>query len=150
MRTTATLLPAVEDRIRDLARASADGTETGGILLGRGPDDHGLIVVEHAGDPGGQAQRRPDFFLRDRAHAQQLADEAWHESAEVWVGEWHTHPAGLPAPSPRDLATYSSLLSDPELAFLALVSVIAIPDPHEGWGQPRLLVWILKPSPHER
>jgi integrative and conjugative element protein (TIGR02256 family) len=140
----ATVLPTVVDRIRDLSRASVDGNETGGILLGRGPDERGLIVVERAGEPGENAERKPNFFLRDRAHAQRLADEAWRESGAVWVGEWHTHPTGLPTPSPQDLATYSSLLADPELAFQVLVSVIAIPDPDEGWEQPRLLVWVLQ------
>ena len=144
VRINVTIIPTVEGRIRELSRASVDGNETGGVLLGHGPDKHGLIVVARAGEPGEKAQRSPDFFLRDRVHAQQLADEAWRESGAVWVGEWHTHPTGLPTPSPRDLATYSSLLSDPELSFQVLVSVIVIPDPDEGWEQPRLLVWVLQ------
>ncbi len=144
---TATLEPAVEKRIQRLARAAADGRETGGILLGRGPDEHGVIVVEEAGDAGEHAERRPDYFLRDRAHAERLAEAAWERSRAVWVGEWHTHPDGLPIPSTRDLATYSALLDDSELAFKALVSVIAVPDPAQRWEAPRLLVWVLAPTP---
>jgi integrative and conjugative element protein (TIGR02256 family) len=146
MTYTARLEAAVEERIRELARAASDGRETGGILLGRGPDEHGVIVVEEAGDAGDHAERRPDYFLRDRAHAERLAEIAWERSRAVWVGEWHTHPNGLPIPSTRDLATYSALLDDSELAFKALVSVIAVPDPAQRWQAPRLLVWVLAPT----
>lgn len=82
-----------------LAPESADGRETGGILLGRGPDADGVVRVEIAGDAGPRADRRPDFFLRDLSHARELADGAWKRSRAVWVGEWHTHPTGGPEPS---------------------------------------------------
>ncbi len=144
---SARLEPAVEQRILELARAAADGRETGGILLGRGPDKHGVIVIEEAGDAGEDAERRPDFFLRDRAHAEELAAAAWERNRAVWVGEWHTHPGGPPMPSTRDLTTYSALLDDAELEFKALVSVIAVPDPRAQWEKPHLLVWVLAPMP---
>ena len=136
----------VERRIRELARTSADHRETGGILLGRGPDGDGVIHVEEAGEPGENAERRPDFFLRDRAHAESLAADAWKRSRAVWVGEWHTHPTGPPVPSTRDLVTYTGLLDDPELAFEALVSVIVVPDDEAAWETARLLVWVLTSS----
>jgi integrative and conjugative element protein (TIGR02256 family) len=137
---TVTILPEVEERIRALAAESRDGSETGGILLGRGPDDNGVITVEEAGDPGPAAERRPDFFLRDLDHARELAAAAWDDREAVWVGEWHTHPTGPPTPSNRDLVTYAGLLSDPELGFATLVSIIVVPDP--DWANPRLLTWV--------
>jgi integrative and conjugative element protein (TIGR02256 family) len=139
--------PAVEiqsearRQIGELAAESKDGRETGGILLGRGPGAYGVITIERAGDPGPKAERRADYFLRDLAHAKQLADAAWQENEAVWIGEWHTHPTGLKRPSPRDLVTYSGLLADPELSFDAFVSIIVVPDP--DWLTPRLLTWIL-------
>lgn len=139
-----TIAPEAERRIRELARESTDRRETGGILLGRGPDAVGVIYVEEAGEPGENAERRPDFFLRDRAHAEYLATEAWERSRAIWVGEWHTHPTGPPIPSTRDLVTYTGLLDDPELAFEALVSVIVAPDAETAWDAPRLLVWVLQ------
>lgn len=129
--------------IEQLARESSDGNETGGILLGRGPDPAGGIHVEIAGDPGPNADRRPDFFLRDLAHAQLLATRAWEEQRAIWVGEWHTHPEGGPAPSPVDLATYARLLSASALEFEVFVSVIVIPDEAEGWAKPGLYPWTL-------
>lgn len=133
-----------ERRIRELARASADSRETGGILLGRGPDANGVIHVEQAGEPGDHAERRPDFFLRDRAHAEALGAEAWERSRAIWVGEWHTHPTGPGTPSTRDLVTYSGLLDDAELAFEALVSVIVVPDADAAWERAHVLVWVLE------
>ncbi|HEY8465211.1 MAG TPA: Mov34/MPN/PAD-1 family protein [Solirubrobacterales bacterium] len=129
--------------IEHLARESSDGNETGGILLGRGPDAGGEIHVEIAGDPGPNADRRPDFFLRDLAHAQLLASRAWEERRAIWVGEWHTHPEGGVAPSPVDLATYARLLSASALEFEVFVSVIVVPDEAEGWSMPRLHPWTL-------
>jgi integrative and conjugative element protein (TIGR02256 family) len=96
--------------------------ETGGILLGH--HIHETVTVRHAGTPGPAAVRTPTYFLRDLAQAQVLADEAFTTDASVWVGEWHTHPAGPPAPSARDTATYRQLLDDPELGFHSVVALI--------------------------
>lgn len=136
--------PDAAARIAELALASADGTETGGILLGHGPDANGVIVVEGVGDTGPKADRRPDFFLRDLAHAQGLAADAWERDKAIWVGEWHTHPKGPIQPSPRDLNTYVALMTDAALEFKVFVSIIVIPDP--DWTTPRLLPWVLAPS----
>src|SRR5436189_6438762 len=64
------------DAIVTHAAASADGCETGGILLGYEENDLGAMLVMQAGDAGPNAERRPNFFRRDLTHAQQLADEA--------------------------------------------------------------------------
>jgi integrative and conjugative element protein (TIGR02256 family) len=140
------ITPSVEDRVMQMAGQSADGRETGGILLGCGPDAAGLIRVEEAGDPGSGAKREPGFFLRDLDHAQQLAAAAWVRSKSIWVGEWHTHPHGDPRPSPTDLSTYAGLLRTAGLEFEAFVSLIAIPDPDRGWDRPPLYSWVLAVS----
>jgi integrative and conjugative element protein (TIGR02256 family) len=127
-----------------LAPASADGRETGGILLGRGPDDDGVIEIVEAGDPGPNADRRKDFFLRDLAHAQALAETAWERERAQWVGEWHTHPCSGPKPSQRDLATYASLLGNPTLAFAVFVSLIVTPHETDGWDDPAMTTWVLE------
>ena len=141
---TIEIAPRARDRIRRLASESSDGRETGGILLGRGPDDAGVVRVEIAGDHGPAADRRPDFFLRDLAHARALADEAWQQSRAIWVGEWHTHPTGARAPSASDLSTYTRLLAASALEFESFVSIIVIPDAVDGWANPRLWPWLLE------
>ena len=144
MSYTVEIRPDAAARIAELAGASIDGAETGGILLGRGPDATGVIVVEEAGDPGPKADRRPDFFLRDLSHAKLLAAEAWQRDKAIWVGEWHTHPKGPFQPSPRDLSTYVALMTDTALEFRAFVSIIVVPDP--DWASPRLLPWVMAPA----
>jgi integrative and conjugative element protein (TIGR02256 family) len=139
--------PAAVETITTLAPESADGRETGGILLGRGPLPDGLIVIEQAGDAGPEAIRRPDFFLRDRAYAESLALSAWNDRQAVWVGDWHTHPAGGPHPSHRDLRTYAGLLAAAELEFLVFVSIIVVPDEAGGWRAPQLYPWLLNGQP---
>ena len=67
-----------------------DGREIGGILLGRGPDDDGVIEIVEAGDPGPNADRRNDFFLRPKI-AYDLAD-GWRATVggEVFHGPKHS------------------------------------------------------------
>jgi integrative and conjugative element protein (TIGR02256 family) len=126
--------------IADEARASTDGTETGGILLGTAEPD--AIVVRHAGRPGPRAIRRPDFFQRDLQHAQSFADQAFALDHSIWLGEWHTHLHAPPRPSTRDLATYRALLADPELAFDCFAAII-LADNANRWHTLQLSAWIV-------
>ncbi|MFE2472082.1 Mov34/MPN/PAD-1 family protein [Streptomyces mirabilis] len=123
---TTVLLAAPAARIVTTELRTADhSTETGGILLGH--HTHDTVTVHHAGTPGPAAVRTPTYFLRDLAHAQALADEAFASDGSVWVGEWHTHPTSRPIPSARDAATYRQLLDDPELGFHSVIAVIFTP-----------------------
>lgn len=115
--------PQALQAIGEQLRAVDDGCETGGILLGHEHDD-GTIAVRHAGGPGQGAVRTPSFFLRDRAHAQQLADDAYQRDGSIWVGDWHSHPRTPPVPSDLDLTTYRQLLADPDLRFAVFVALI--------------------------
>jgi integrative and conjugative element protein (TIGR02256 family) len=120
---TAVLLTAPAARVITTELRTADHTtETGGILLGHHTRD--TVTIRHAGTPGPAAVRTSTYFLRDLAHAQALADQAFTTDASVWVGEWHTHPTGPPAPSTRDTTTYRRLLDDPELGFHSIVALI--------------------------
>ncbi len=126
------------------ALASADGRETGGILLGHGPDHSGRIRITEAGRPGPLAVRREDYFLRDLEHARALAAAAWARERALWIGEWHTHPHGDPRPSSRDLETYAHLLAAGELEFGVVVSAILVADKGSGWESPGIAVWVIR------
>jgi integrative and conjugative element protein (TIGR02256 family) len=142
MRTTLIRLAAVAaDTIQREAPASVDGSETGGILLGHDLDE--AIAVTIAGDPGPNAARRPDGFLRDLAHARQLADEAYERDGSVWIGEWHTHPSSPATPSDIDMNTYGKLLVDPDLAFTRILSIIVTACPVHGWSELTLVPWLI-------
>jgi integrative and conjugative element protein (TIGR02256 family) len=101
---------------------SLDGSETGGILLGT--DSPEGIVIRHAGGPGPNARRSSCTFLRDRDHAQQLADAAWRRDRSQWIGEWHTHPSSELIPSDLDLDSYRHHLHDPDLELDHFVALI--------------------------
>jgi integrative and conjugative element protein (TIGR02256 family) len=125
--------------ICELAQATRDGRETGGILLGFDARRHEPLTVTMAGDAGPGAQRSATGFRRDLGHAQQLAHRAWVTQGAVWVGDWHTHPAGPPAPSRVDLGGYRSVLSHGEMP--GFVSLILAPHPQQGWDDPALGCW---------
>lgn len=123
------------------APASADGRETGGVLLGHDTGDR--ISVTVAGGPGPDADRRSDGFLRDLVHAQHLGDQAYDHDGSVWLGEWHTHPTGPPSPSPIDVGTYERLLADSDLGFERLLSLIVTPCVIHGWSETHVHGWLV-------
>jgi integrative and conjugative element protein (TIGR02256 family) len=132
----------LREHMRRLADASRDGRETGGILLGHGPNAEGSIEIAHVGDPGPGAERRSDFFLRDLHHGRRLAAKAWLEDGSDWIGEWHTHPAGGCEPSPRDLRTYTEILTTtPGLE--VLVALILTPGCRSNWNASRISHWVV-------
>lgn len=99
-----------------------DSAETGGVLLGY--NDGPRVSVTHAGPPGPRAIHQPDFFLRDLEFAQNFASNGWAECEAQWIGEWHTHPAGVLIPSHADVKSYRQHITDPELGFEAFLSII--------------------------
>jgi integrative and conjugative element protein (TIGR02256 family) len=109
-----------------IGREAADaaiGDETGGIVMGKLAKSEFSVTL--IGPPGPNAIHRPDFFLRDLAHARMLAQDAWDLDRSEWIGEWHTHPHSGLSPSAADVATYRRHLNDPELQFHVFLSFIA-------------------------
>jgi integrative and conjugative element protein (TIGR02256 family) len=125
------------------AVASADGRETGGILLGFDADERGEALALEAGGPGPNAEQRWDFFQRDLEHAQQLANAAYGRSCARWIGEWHTHPRGLLVPSRKDLRTYRGFLRDPALNFANFLALI-VTARDEEWTQLVVTGWAIE------
>lgn len=141
MRPVVKLARSAAEALAKGAKASADGTETGGILLGH--DDGETLIVTVAGDPGPKAHRSPSAFKRDLAHAQALADIAYDRDGSVWIGEWHTHPRGPLEPSDLDRRTYASHLADPTLGFERLLSLIVLPCPEHAWDHVNVAAWVI-------
>lgn len=132
------------DALRTISLEVAAGgveLETGGILLGL--RSAGRIHITVAGEPGPAAQRAPTRFLRDRVHADRLAENAWIDHRADWIGEWHTHPNVSPEPSVIDYESYVRHLADPDLNFDKFVAIIvavtsALP--------PVIVCWVIGPS----
>jgi integrative and conjugative element protein (TIGR02256 family) len=133
------LIPAHAHRmmLRE-ARRSADGKETGGILLGFEAWEDRRCWVTQIGDPGPKAERSATRFCRDLEHAERLAEAAYAIDGSQWIGDWHTHPGGPPRLSPTDLKSYREVLAESDLeAFLA---VLLLPG-RDGWISPAMHAW---------
>lgn len=79
--------------------------ETGGMLLGYRVGDE--VVVQAITGPGPDAKHHRARFEPDAAWQQQELERVYAESGRIttYLGDWHTHPAGVPVPSRRDRKT---------------------------------------------
>lgn len=153
--TPITIMQTALATLRAEASVSADGRETGGILLGHDPwtGCEGSApgpLIRHTGDPGPDAVRRPTFFRRDYAHAQQLALDAFSQDRSEWVGEWHTHPRGPRHPSRADDRIYHRHIADSALNLDRFAALIVTPTlawidgrPRRSWRRIRCTAWIV-------
>jgi len=98
---------AVEPILEEADRAAPD--ETGGMLLGYiAPDsDPEHVVIETVIGPGPSAKHSRHRFEPDAEWQQeQMADiYAGSGRTTTYLGDWHTHPGGVPVPSQRDRKT---------------------------------------------
>jgi integrative and conjugative element protein (TIGR02256 family) len=88
--------------------------ETGGPLFGFENEDTDGLVVVGAGGPGPRAKHRRRLFVPDREAVDRAIAQV-HEASEgryAFLGSWHTHPLGRPAPSPTDIATARDVADD--------------------------------------
>lgn len=123
------------------ARSSADGKETGGILIGH-EFERGTVITE-AGPPGPDAVRRADFFQRDNCYSDRLLEVAFERERALWVGEWHTHLVNLDRPSSTDMKTYAAFLADETLGFDRFVAFI-VTARDGSWTVPTIHAWAIE------
>ncbi|HEL3850065.1 Mov34/MPN/PAD-1 family protein [Stenotrophomonas maltophilia] len=84
--------------------------EAGGVLLGFRRGNH--LQITHATPPGQDDKRSRTSFCRAAASHQAAARKHWqmHDEEGDYVGEWHTHPEDVPAPSTIDLQEWSIVM----------------------------------------
>lgn len=85
--------------------------ETGGMLVGYELADEDCTVVVDAIDAGPRAKRRPTGFEPDGSWQQAELERTYVASGRTttYIGDWHSHPAGLARPSWRDHQTARSV-----------------------------------------
>ena len=91
---------------------AGSATEAGGVLLGRHLCDGSAIIVDSVTTPmEGDRRSRTRFHRAQRGH-QAAIDAAWTASDGTctYLGEWHTHPEAVPAPSGMDLRDWQRRL----------------------------------------
>ncbi len=94
-------------------RQSGTQAEAGGILIGYRRGDH-LHVVNCTTPYYDDIRSRYQFLRRDSKHAK-LARQQWLDSGHqaYYLGEWHTHPENMPAPSSIDNCGWEKLKNSP-------------------------------------
>lgn len=83
--------------------------ETGGVLIGYTARD--TIYVEKASNGGKHAIHEALYFKADPNYVDMFIDMevANSESRLRYIGEWHTHPEVIPAPSIKDLKSLDEI-----------------------------------------
>jgi integrative and conjugative element protein (TIGR02256 family) len=86
--------------------------ETGGMLLGYRTKSRELVVVDAVGPGPGATHRRFSFEPDGPWQREHLHRIYWASDGLVrYLGDWHTHPGGLPIPSKRDVKTARAVAS---------------------------------------
>lgn len=80
--------------------------ETGGVLVGYRSEDHSVVVSDVLG-PGPEARHRRHRFEPDHNWQCAQLDRIFQETEgqSVYLGDWHTHPDGVPEMSWLDRRT---------------------------------------------
>lgn len=109
--------------------------ETGGVLLGYLADNGEPVVLAVVG-PGPNAKHSRTRFLPDHAWQREQIDQIYWSSAREWVymGDWHTHPDGLPYMSWLDQRTLRAIAKHPEAENPRPIMLIA-------GGRPERWIW---------
>jgi integrative and conjugative element protein (TIGR02256 family) len=83
---------------------SANGNETGGILIGYYTDDRTTAVITEATAPPKDSRQGRSWFLRGVAGLKSLLVSRWRNFGQrtFYVGEWHFHPSIDVEPSDHD------------------------------------------------
>lgn len=102
---------AVLETLRSQRQADLPN-ETGGILLGVVDFERGLIRVSAAIEAPPDSVKKPHYFERGRTGLERRLNEVVDMTAGQlrYIGEWHSHPRGIPArPSTDDDVLFATL-----------------------------------------
>jgi len=83
--------------------------ETGGLLVGYRADN-GEVVIQELVGPGPNARHSPARFVPDHVWQCERLDAIYQSNGRfVYVGDWHTHPRGVPEMSALDRRTLRNI-----------------------------------------
>ena len=87
--------------------ARAMPNETGGLLVGFYNETRDCAVVTNVSGAPQDSRAGRTWFYRGFANLQKWLDHLWKRK-RYYVGEWHFHPGGTPAPSNTDIQQMES------------------------------------------
>jgi len=107
----------------------AGKNETGGLLIGFAHKKRKIIYVTRILPPSPDSEGSPYAFRRGVQDYPEILDQIHYLTGNMlgYVGEWHTHPKGVPKASATDLAALASISST--LAAAGLPAHILIVSP---------------------
>jgi integrative and conjugative element protein (TIGR02256 family) len=121
--------------MRRSARSRGSRAETGGVLFGEINEFLKVAwITEVAGPPADSVATRSGFDCGVDGVAAMHANLTERTRGSVgFVGMWHTHPRGVPRPSPKDLSAMDALLDGRDFqgrSFLMLIvgGTVDLPD----------------------
>ncbi|WP_371875446.1 Mov34/MPN/PAD-1 family protein [Pleomorphomonas sp. NRK KF1] len=115
------------------AATKAGRCETGGILIGRyGAEGWSADVVEATPKPKGSGSGW-FWFRRSKTGLASLLESRW-QAGLYYVGEWHSHPGGVPVPSRDDVRAMRRIAGDQSYHCPSPVLMILAGRPRTGWS----------------
>ena len=90
--------------------------EFGGLLIGYYSEDLKTCIIESSIVPKKFNSSRY-FFERGKEGLKQKLTEAYNSTPRlIYIGEWHTHPDGVPSPSNADLNAMIEIAKSPDVS----------------------------------
>ena len=86
--------------------------EVGGVLAGYKSGDD--VVLTHLVGPGPDAVHTTETFLPDHVFHEEEIVRIYTQTGgtSIYLGDWHTHPGGLPKLSRMDRSTLGAIAND--------------------------------------
>lgn len=133
---------ALDQAVSDARDMTPD--ETGGVLLGYWAREHTEAVITSIVGPGPRAEHRSDGFRPDPEFHEDAISHAYRESAGrvTYLGDWHSHPTGLPVPSEKDRRVLRRIAREPA-ARAPRPLMLILGCPQEDW---ELMCWQARPQ----
>lgn len=107
--------------------------ETGGILIGFYDSDHRVAEVVRATPAPADSRRGRTWFVRGVRGLQSLVNRVWRQNRHYYLGEWHFHPYGSPAPSQDDKDQLNKIANEASYHCPEPVLLIIGGDPAGVW-----------------
>lgn len=107
--------------------------ETGGILIGRYSAELDCAMVTSVSGAPHDSRAGRTWFQRGVRGLKRLLEQAWTNEESHYIGEWHFHPGGQPAPSGTDRQQLEEIARSPIFRCPEPILLIVGGRPPEAW-----------------
>ena len=113
IRITQGAMSAMRGWMRRSERVRSRRDETGGVLFGHLDPFLRVVWVDEVSGPPPDSVQSPHAFVCGTSGIAEMNAEKEHRTRKSvsFIGMWHTHPGGMPWPSPTDYGAMAQLLT---------------------------------------